>query len=479
MTDTPCHLSFLRPGQELTLRVESLASDGRGVARNDGLVIFMERALPGQLVRARILTLRKRLAEACVENVLEPSLDERPASCPHADACGGCPWQTLPYERQLFWKQRIVEDALTRLGHIANPPVLPILPSPEIWAYRNKMAFAFGTGPQGELTLGQRGRRSHAVVELSNCLMQTPVTMQLLEAMRQFARKTRLPAYDSASRNGFWRAFVVRRNRDEHYLAECLVAPHPDGKQASVRLGHALADALTTACPELTGFVLSRRTAPADIAQGEETVFQTGDSTLRETLHRPSDVFGPAPSLELRFDHRSFFQVNTLAAERLYGEAARQLTAVRAACLLDLYCGVGGIGLFLAPLADRVLGVETTPQAVTLAVENARHAGFAHCRFEAGDAATAFASLDLRKQQLETVVVVDPPRAGLSSQVCAGILRLRPRRLAYISCNPATLARDAQRLASQYVLRSARPVDLFPQTQHVECASLFMLRAAV
>ncbi len=458
------------------MRVASLASDGRGVARSNGLAVFMERALPGQLVRARLLTLRKRLAEALVEEVLEPSPDERPAPCPHAAVCGGCPWQTLPYDRQLFWKQRVVEDALTRLGHIANPPVLPILPSPETWGYRNKMAFAFGTGTQGNVTLGQRGRRSHAVVDLHACLMQTPATMQLLEAMRQFAQKTRLPAYDSALRTGFWRAFVVRRNRDGKYLAECLVAPHPCGRQSAVRLGPPLADALTAACPALTGVVLSLRSSPADIAQGEKTLFQTGDGTLCETLHRSPDVFGPTPPLALRFDHRSFFQVNTLAAECLYGEAARQLTAVRASCLLDLYCGVGGIGLFLAPLADSVLGVEETPAAVALAIENARHAAFAHCRFEAADAAQAFASLRPQNRQAETVVVVDPPRAGLSKQVCEGILQLRPRRLAYISCNPATLARDAQRLAPDYVLKSARPVDLFPQTQHVECASLFTLR---
>ena len=475
MTDISCAPQPLLPGHELILRVDSLASDGRGLARSDGLVVFMERALPGQRVRARILALRKRLVEAAVEEVLTPSSDEQPAPCPHAASCGGCPWQTLPYDRQLFWKQRIVEDALSRLGHIVNPPVLPILPSPETWGYRNKMAFAFGTGEQGELTLGQRGRRSHAVIDLHSCLMQTPVTMRLLEAMRQFARSTRLPAYDSARRCGFWRAFVVRCNRSGHYLAECLVAPHPDGRQAAIRLGRSMADALMDACPDLVGVVLSRRSAPADLAQGEETLLLVGRGTLSETLQRPADVFGFMPPLELTFDYHSFFQVNTPAAECLYGEAARLVGTKRAEHLLDLYCGVGGIGLFLAPLANRVLGVETTPQAIELAVANARRAGLGHCRFKTGDAATAFAGLTQRPQD-EAVVVVDPPRAGLSGQVCEGILRLRPRRIVYISCNPATLARDAQRLATHYSLKSARPVDLFPQTAHVECASLFTLR---
>lgn len=475
MTDTPCAHHPLLPGHELTLHVDSLASDGRGLARSNGLVVFMERALPGQRVRARILALRKRLVEATVEEILTPSPDEQPALCPHAAACGGCLWQTLPYEHQLFWKQRIVEDALGRLGHIANPPVLPILPSPERWGYRNKMAFAFGTREDGGLALGQRGRRSHTVIDLYECLMQTPITMQLLAVMRQFARDTRLPAYDAARQSGFWRALVIRRNQAGRYLAECIVAPHPNGRQAAVRLGRQLADTLMNASPAVSGVVLSRRSAPADLAQGEETLLLAGDGTLSENMQRPADVFGSTPSLELHFDCHSFFQVNTSAAERLYGEAARLLAPDRTDCLLDLYCGVGGIGLFLAPLANRVFGVEVTPQAIKLAIANARRAGLAHCRFESGDAAKAFASLG-RQQQTETAVVVDPPRAGLASQVCEGILRLRPRRLVYISCNPATLARDAQRLATHYVLKSAQPVDLFPQTQHVECASLFTLR---
>lgn len=518
-------LDSVRSGDVVELRIDALASDGRGIGRltgltaqaasrgaredapggreasGSGLTVFVGGALPGQQVRARITTMRKRLAEADVTAVVRPSPEEREAACPHGErriesgagnvagregsrpgACGGCPWQGLRYDRQLFWKERILRDALERVGRLENPPVLPILASPQEWGCRNKMEFAFAPAGEddagsggGGLVLGLRERASHRVTPVAGCLMQSGRTMRLLEAMRRFAADEGLSAWNPASGRGVCRFLVTREPVGEagaagpsvrSCLAELIVGPELS-VDAAPAFGRRVAAALGEAVPELTGFVLSRRAAASDVAYGEATLYRAGETRLTEYI-------GP---LRFELGHDAFFQVNTAAASLLYAEAARMADAGAARSLWDVYCGVGSLGLYLLkagglPREAELTGVETMPGGVRMARRNAAALGLERCRFVRGDAADVLRRLP----GAPDIMTVDPPRAGLAPAVIRSILRVMPARLVYVSCNPATLARDAALLASGFRLCRTRPVDLFPQTPHVESVSLFVPR---
>lgn len=436
------------PGDVCELAVDALVSDGRGLGRFRGMAVFVEGALPGQTVRARIVAVRKRLAEAELVEVVAPSPDERAAPCPHAGRCGGCPWQALDYGRQLGWKERIVRDALERVAKVADPPLLPILPSPLAWGYRNKMEFAFGPSENGERAIGLRERGSRRIVEVTGCLLQTPLTMRVLAAARVLM--------NGPFRDVEGRFLVIREPRAGGCFVELIAAP---GVEAAV--GGRFAAALREAADGVTGVALSVRAAAGDVAYGERTLYADGE--LEERLGH----------IRLRLGHNAFFQVNTPAAELLYAEAERfaALATFDAPVLWDVYGGVGSIGLYMARHAGRVVGIEAMPGAVRCARANARALGVEGYRVEPGDAKSVLGRL-AKFGPKPDVVVVDPPRAGLDATVARQLADAAPRRLVYVSCNPATLARDVARLAPAYRLAAARPVDLFPQTPHVETAAL-------
>lgn len=438
----------LLPGCELDLTVEALVSDGRALGRHEGMAVFVENALPGQLVRARIVNVRKRLAEAELTRVLRPSPDELPSPCPHAGRCGGCPWQSLAYERQLMWKERIVRDALERVAKVPQPPVLPILPSPEAWGYRNKMEFAFGLSASGEAGIGLRERGSRAVVEVTGCLLQTPLTMRVLDAARGLVK--------GPFRGLDGRFLVIREPRAGGCFVELIVGPGADGGTAE-----RFAAALREEADGVTGVTLSLREAPGDVAYGERVLHTEG---------RLEERIGP---VRFQFGHDAFFQVNTPAAELLYAEAARfaALDAFERPVLWDVYGGVGSIGLYMAGAGARIVNIEAMPGAVRHARANAKALGVRDYRTERGDAKSVLGRWTSLGPKPD-VIAVDPPRAGLDGTVARQLTEIAPQRLIYVSCNPATLARDVARLAPAYRLSAARPVDLFPQTPHVETAAL-------
>ena len=442
--------SFVNPfrsGQFLELSVDALVSDGRGLGRHDGVVVLVEDALPGQRVRARIAAVRKSLAEAELVEVLERSPDEQGPPCPHAGRCGGCSWQSLAYERQLAWKERIVRDALERVGKVQEPPVLPVLASPCEWGYRNKMEFAFGMSEGGGKAIGLRERGSRNIVEVTGCLLQTPLTMRVLGAVRELANG---PFRDLAGR-----FLVVREPKAGGCFVELIVGPG-----CGAEAGGRFAAALRAEVAEVTGFALSERSATSDVAYGERTLY--ADGRLEERI---GDVL-------LQMGHNAFFQVNTPAAELLYAEAARfaALDELPDPVLWDVYGGVGSIGLSLGRNA-RVVAVEEMPGAVRYARSNAKALGMKAYRVEQGDAKSVLGRL-VKLGPKPDVVVVDPPRAGIDAKVAQQLVEAAPSRLVYVSCNPATLARDVARLSPAFRLRAARPVDLFPQTPHVETVAL-------
>lgn len=484
----------LKSGDQIDLEITTLVSDGRGLGRYSGQAVFVPDTLPGQKIHGRVRKAQKNFAEAELIAILQPSSEERDPVCPHFVAgeggCGGCPWQTLPYDRQLFWKEKILRDALERVGHLSHIPLLPILPSPTEWRCRNKMAFAFGTDGKNP-ALGLRERSSHKIFPVSDCRMQSPETMLLLQSMRNFAESEKLTFWNQEQEQGLCRFFVVREttanlsdpkisvNPDnakkvidpqKRFLAELIVSHDAVPKDFGKRLFVALRQDV----PNLAGFVLSQRTAKSDIAYGEKILYSEGEIFLQERIGEAS----------FTLSHDAFFQINSAGAALLYAEIARMLGDKKSnleKSLWDLYCGVGSIGLYLVQsgiFADDVelLGVEMMAHAVKMAQKNATNFGLKKFRFIQGDVAKILHHEGAKLQAKPDIVIVDPPRAGLSDAVVSSLLHIKPKRLIYVSCNPATLARDAAKLTTAWQLCEIRPVDLFPQTPHVEAVSFFQCK---
>lgn len=473
------------------LVLTGFAHDGRCVARREGeAVVFVRGGLPGQRVLARLDAEKPkkggRFLEAELVRVLAPAPDdmggERPAPCPHAAECGGCPWQTMPYAGQLVWKERLLADALARIGRLRIPDPLfrPIIPSVKEWGFRNKMEFAFAPDVKRGVVLGLRRRNSREVVEVPACLLAPPRMMHAYDALREEARHAGLKAWNG--KQGLLRHAVLRE-AGGLLLVELICAPATKEEQSKIRLiGEKLLSSGLT-----DGFVHSERRARADIAYGERTLHRAGKTYLTETLNLPHDN-----TLRLRLGHDSFFQVNTDTAARLYGEALNMALEFAVGMkdasqpqhhennslhtCWDLYCGVGGLALTMAPYFDRVLGMESVAPAVELARKNAKE--LAHVRFECADAARL--GEYFRRFGAPDLLVCDPPRAGMDEKTTQAILRARPEHIILVSCNPATLARDLARLAggekAAYELLAVRPVDMFPQTPHVECVTALTLK---
>jgi 23S rRNA (uracil1939-C5)-methyltransferase len=438
-----------RAGEELDLSVERLAYGGAGVARVGGYVVFVRDGVPGDRVRARITRAKRSYAEADSVELLDPSPDRVEPVAPHP----GAPWQVLPYERQLAEKEAQVRDALRRLGGFDSPPVEPMVPADRTLRYRNKVEYSFGTDGDGELVLGfhRRGRFDLIDPVVSDVLASERVDA-VRDAVAEWCRAEGLSAWDRTDGGGFLRNLVVREGRRTGQLQARLVTS--DG---SFRV-----DTLAAALPG-TSLLWTRTGGVAETTHGGTTDVVSGRAWIEEELL----------GLRFRISPDAFFQTNTEMAERLYGAAAELAGLSGRERVLDLYCGIGTIALALALDAREVFGVELVERAVADAIDNARLNGVDNARFYAGDVRTAMRPLLERSAQPD-VVVVDPPRAGLSQKVVRRILEAGAERIVYVSCNPTTLAPNARQIVDAgYRLEKVRPVDMFPQTPHIESVALF------
>jgi 23S rRNA (uracil1939-C5)-methyltransferase len=438
-----------RAGEELDLSVERLAYGGAGVARVDGYVVFVRDGVPGDRVRARITRAKRSYAEADSVELLDPSPDRVEPVAPHP----GAPWQVLPYARQLAEKEAQVHDALRRLGGFDSPPVEPMLPAERTLRYRNKVEYSFGTAANGELVLGfHRPGRFDLIDPVASDVLASERVDAVRDAVAEWCRAEGLSAWDRTDGGGFLRNLVVREGRRTGQLQARLVTS--DG---SFRV-----DTLAAALPG-TSLLWTRTGGVAETTHGGTTDVVSGRAWIEEELL----------GLRFRISPDAFFQTNTEMAERLYGAAAELAGLSGRERVLDLYCGIGTIALALALDAREVFGVELVERAVADAIENARLNGVDNARFYAGDVRTAMRPLLERSAQPD-VVVVDPPRAGLSQKVVRRILEAGAERIVYVSCNPTTLAPNARQIVDAgYRLEKVRPVDMFPQTPHIESVALF------
>ncbi len=433
----------------------SLAYGGSGVARVDGFVLFVRRGLPGDLVRARVTKVRPSHAEAVAVRVLEPGPDRVEAACDHFPACGGCRLQDLAYEAQLREKAAQVRDAFERIGGIADPPLEPALPAVSAFHYRNKLEYSFTRTEAGVGVGFHRAGRWDEVLDVERCWLTTDLGNALREAVRAWAREEGLEPYDQETRSGLLRHLIVREGRNTGQAMVVLItAPGPLPCRSFVEA--------VTRLSAVRSVHWGVNDRPADVT-GVPTRLLFGEEAIEEELL----------GLRLRVRPGAFLQTNTAMAERLYELVRVYAGLTGSETVLDLYCGIGAIGLALASQAKTVWGLEASEEAVACAQENTRLNGVGNAFFFAGDVGRSLEELRRRAGRPD-VVVVDPPRAGLSGPALRRVGALGAPRLVYVSCNPATLAGNVKQLVGDhgYRLERARPVDMFPHTPHVETVAL-------
>jgi 23S rRNA (uracil1939-C5)-methyltransferase len=432
-----------RVGDELELDVDSLAQGGRGVARADGYVVFVAGALPGDRARVRLTKAKRDYGEGRAVELIEPSADRRADTCVHdGEPCPGAAWQALPYDRQLMHKAEQVEEALRRLGRLDGFELEPIEPAIEQWRYRNKLEYSFGAGPSGpELGFHRRGSWAE-IVDVDDCKLASVANNEARNAVREWAREAGLPAYESGPQTGVLRNLVVREGRRTGQVQTRLVTSPGQIPKPPVDL-HTVIE------------------GPAGGTDGPTGVL--GAEHLTEELC----------GLRFRVSHTAFMQTNTEMAERLYAIAGEMAGLSGRERLFDLYCGIGTIGLSLAARAGEVWGLEGVADAVADAEANAALNSIANANFVCADARLGIVPL-LERAGKPDVAIVDPPRSGLSKKIVRRLLECEAPRIVYVSCNPTTLAPNAAQLVEAgYTLRRVKPVDMFPQTPHVEAVAVF------
>ena len=450
----------LQKNQILTLRIERLSSDGSGVAHSpDGETVFVPGAAPGDEADVRIVKDCKRYAFGILDHLRTPSPDRIPVDCAVAGPCGGCSLRHLDYTAELRAKQENVTDAFRRIGGL-DVPVLDICPSPEVDRYRNKVQFPVGLDKNGNPCIGFYAGRTHRIVPCPDCKLQPGVLNDIGNALCGFFAENGIQPYNEETGRGLVRHIFLRRGAHSGQIMVCLVCTRPNFPHAD-----ALCTRLREQFADIATILLNVNSKNTNVILGTETHTLYGPGYIEDTLCGVPVQLGPL----------SFYQVNTLAAERLYGIAAQYAQLTPDDLLLDLYCGMGTIGLSMVDHCRELVGVEIVPEAIESAKANAARMGDAvaakSCFFcaDAGQAATRLAAEGLHPD----VVMLDPPRKGCDEATLSAVVRMAPRRVVYVSCNPATAARDAAWLEQNgYHAEKVQPVDLFPRTKHCETVVL-------
>ncbi len=434
----------------LTLEITGYTAEGMGVARWEGRVVFVPGTILGERWEVQLLKVKTNVAWGRAVRLLAPSPERVELDCPLAGRCGGCQYRHMTYEEELRAKRQRVQDALTRVGGVSLE--LPqVLGAEDPLRYRNKVQFPVAQEKRG-LAVGYYRARSHDVLDVADCLLQPEAVTTLRRAFKGWMERYRIPAYDEGTRQGLIRHLYVRTNQAGEALC-CVVAN-------GARLPHApeLVQALRQAAPALAGLVLNTNTKDTNVILGPSYRTIWGRDFLEERLC----------GMTFRLSVPSFFQINRAQTERLYAQALEFAGLTGRETVLDLYCGIGTISLALAQRAGQVIGAEIVPEAVQDAQANAARNQVDNARFlcgDAGEAAFQLAAEGVRPQ----VICVDPPRKGLAPEVPEILASMAPERIVYVSCDPATLARDVKRFGELgYPVVKAQAVDLFPRTAHVE-----------
>jgi len=443
-----------RRGAEIDLAIDRMAYGGRGVGRIDGYVVFVPDTAPGDRVRARLWRVKPAYAEADLIGVEAPSPARVAPPCPHFGPCGGCAWQHLEYEAQLSAKANIVRESLAHIAGLRDVDVRPILPAPDPWAYRNKMEFTFH--PDATLGLHRRGAFDR-VVPITSCLIQSEAANTILRVVREWASAGGLSRYDARDHTGLLRQVVIREGRRTGEIMVALITTAPEVPKAR----------------DFAGLVLAAVPRVASVLHGVNPGASDGlPLTAVSVLAGRPYIVEELVGLRFRIGLETFFQTNTVQAERLVETVGALADAQGHETVFDLYSGVGTLSLPLARRAKRVYGLEIAVSAVEAAGENAVLNGIENVEFAAGDVRRRLPDMVGRVGSPQ-LIVLDPPRSGAGNRVMRKVVAAAPPRIIYVSCNPTTLAPDlADLVRAGYAIRTVQPLDLFPHTYHVECVVL-------
>lgn len=456
--------------------ITDIDQEGRGVGRLDNVVVFVEKAIPGDTVIARVFKKKSRFMEASLHELVQASPMRRDPFCRHFGVCGGCQWQHLVYDRQLEYKGRSVKEAFSRIGDLVFPEPQPILASKQETAYRNKLDFSFSarswltreelnSGIQDAPALGFHVRGVFdKVLPITECHLMPDVVNDIRNTVRTLALEKGYPFYHLKDHTGWLRNLVIRQSAHSGKIMMILSVASPDLDK--------LEDIFETCrrkFPAISSCIWFLNQKLNDSFQGlEPVVWGNTDPYLEEQLGR----------FTFRISPRSFFQTNTFQAERLY-QVVNAAIGEKAGLIYDLYCGAGSIGIYVSDKAEKIVGIEYVEDAVADARENCRLNGLTHLQFYAGDMKKILNGSLLRKEGRPNVIITDPPRAGMDAPVVEEIIRSGAPKVIYVSCNPATQARDLALMKDTYDIVQVQPVDMFPHTTHVECVTVLVRKSVL
>ncbi len=451
----------VKKNQIIECDVIDVAFGGKGLAKIDGFAVFIDQTVTGDRVVARIIRKKRNYAEAVMQELLVPSPMRVDPPCPYSGFCGGCKWQFIDYQHQIALKRRHVSESIEHIALIGGTAVPPVLPSDEIFGYRNKMEFScsdrrwlmpqeMGRDADVSFALGLHVPGTfHKVLDTRACLLQPQTGNHILDAVRGYLRASDRPVYGLRTHQGFWRFLMLRHSvARDRWMVNIVTAS--EDRQAVMPL----AEMLRFKFPEVVSVVNNITARRSGVAIGEREIHLAGDPVLTDRIG----------GFEFEISANSFFQTNTRGAQQLYETVGRYAALKGHETVLDLYCGTGTIAIWLAQQAGRVIGLELVESAVDDAQKNCRRNGIDNCRFILGDIKDTLATIDTAPDLL----VIDPPRTGMHKDVVKQVLKLAPEKIVYVSCNPATMARDILELKAVFAVEEVQPVDMFPHTFHVE-----------
>lgn len=435
--------------------IMDMTTEGSGVCRVDNMAVFVPHTAVGDRIRVRIVKVLKSYGFGIVEELLEPSADRIPPVC-DLFQCGGCLFQHISYTAELRIKEKAVQDAFIRLGKL-SPDFLPILGAESRTRYRNKAQYPFAVDKTGQPVLGFFARRSHRVIPVEDCLLQPELFGKIAGVVLEFVRENRIPIYEESSGKGDMRHLYLRCGQHSGEVMVCFIVRKPIRKKLMP-----LVQRLTEQFPQIKSISMNCNPKNTNVILGDTTETLWGKDTITDTMCGNAVDLSP----------ESFYQVNTIQAERLYGAAKEFAQLTGKERLLDLYCGAGTIGLSMADSVQELIGVEIVPEAVENAKKNAARAGVKNAAFFCGDAGSIAGKL-AKQGTAPDVIVVDPPRKGCDEVAIQAMVQMHPKQIVMISCNATTAARDCAMLNRMgYAVKQVQPVDLFPGTGHVECVIL-------
>ena len=448
------------------IEIESVAAEGKAIARVGGAVLFVQFAVPGDIVDVKVTKKKKNYMEGFILRMVRPSAHRLEPFCSHFGICGGCKWQPLPYEMQLQAKQQQVYDQLVRIGHLDVPEIQPIAGSEKTVGYRNKLEFTFSNrrwieagedpeslSPEDRVGLGFHvGRFFDKVLDIKKCYLQPEPFDAIRLFIRKYAVEHGLAFFDIRNHQGFLRNMIIRNNlKGDVMLILCFY--HEDEKART-----ALLDAVAGEFPRIRSLWYVINGKANDSIADQECILYKGEDAIYEEMEGLRFKIGP----------KSFYQTNSLQACKLYGITREFADLHGGETVYDLYTGTGTIAQFVSGKASKVIGIEYVPEAIADARINAANNGITNCEFFAGDMKDVLTDNFIAVHGKPDVIILDPPRAGIHPDVAKVILNAAPRRIVYVSCNPASQARDLAILCEKYRITAVRPVDMFPHTHHVE-----------